>query len=282
MTPVERAQLAMMLEVTASPKPGNVDRCHDYEGTRLEHFLASAILARPALERAAGCGGGLGEVLREAVRLTTTHRGGNTHFGAFILLVPLLRGGDIPGAVEAVRATTVEDALEFYRAFSLVKVRMLPGDPLDVADPRALDTIRERGLTLLGIMEHSLEHDMVAREWVTGFPLTRRAADLLRRTGCGRQGVVETFLHLLSTEIDTFIVKEHGKAVAGEVRRRAGEVLAGKEELAAFDANCIARGINPGSTADILIAGIYIALGEGWEWDCPEKGKTRSSLSTGA
>ncbi|MDD1663513.1 MAG: triphosphoribosyl-dephospho-CoA synthase, partial [Methanomicrobiales archaeon] len=58
MTPVERAQMAMVLEVTAYPKPGNVDRCHDYEGTVLEHFLASAILARPALERAAGCGGG--------------------------------------------------------------------------------------------------------------------------------------------------------------------------------------------------------------------------------
>ncbi|WP_394339345.1 triphosphoribosyl-dephospho-CoA synthase, partial [Methanoculleus sp. UBA331] len=30
-----------MLEVCAYPKPGNVDRCHDYSGTRLEHFLAS-------------------------------------------------------------------------------------------------------------------------------------------------------------------------------------------------------------------------------------------------
>ncbi|MGE5831377.1 MAG: triphosphoribosyl-dephospho-CoA synthase [Methanomicrobiales archaeon] len=271
MTPVERAQMAMMLEVTAYPKPGNVDRCHDYEGTRLEHFLASSILARPALERAAGCGGGIGEILRQAVRLTTSHSGGNTHFGAFILLVPLLRGVDIPGAMEAVRGTTVEDSLEFYRAFSETKVRVLPGDPLDITDPHALDTIREKGLTLLDIMIHSMEHDMVAREWVTGFPLTRKAADLLHRSGCGRQGLVDTFLGLLSTETDTFIVKEHGETVAGEVRRRAGEVLAGRENLEVFDADCIARGINPGSTADILIAGIYIALGEGWEWDCSGK-----------
>jgi triphosphoribosyl-dephospho-CoA synthase len=271
MTPVERAQLAMMLEVTASPKPGNVDRCHDYEGTRLEHFLASAILARPALEKAAGGEGGLGAVFREAVALAAAHGGGNTHFGALILLIPLLRGGDIPGAIRSVQETTVDDAVEFYRAFSLTKVRMLPGDPLDVADPRALDTIRERNLTLLDIMEHSKEHDMVAREWVTGFPLTRRAADLLHASGCGPAGIVEAFLRLLSSGIDTFIVKEHGPLVAGEVRRRAGEVLAGREDLEAFDAECIARGINPGSTADIIIAGIYIALGEGWEWDCSGK-----------
>jgi triphosphoribosyl-dephospho-CoA synthase len=264
--------MAMMIEVTAYPKPGNVDRNHDFEGTRLEHFLASAIFARPALEKAAGGLGGLGEVFREAVRLTAAHGGGNTHFGAFILLVPLLRGGDIPGAIRAVRASTVEDALEFYRAFSLTKVRMLPGDPLDVTDPRALDTIRERGLTLLDVMEHSKEHDMVAREWVAGFPLTRKAADLLHESGCGRKGVVDAFLRLLATETDTFIVKEHGQLVAGEVRRRAGEVLAGREDLAAFDAECIARGVNPGSLADILIAGFYIALGEGWEWDCSGKG----------
>jgi triphosphoribosyl-dephospho-CoA synthase len=271
MTPVERAQMAMVLEVTASPKPGNVDRCHDYEGTRLEHFLASSILVRPALEKAAAGGGGLGEVFREAVGLTTSHGGGNTHFGAFILLIPLLRGGDIPGAVRAVQESTVEDAVAFYKAFSLVKVRTLPGDPLDVADPRALDAIRERGLTLLDIMEHSREHDMVAREWVNGFTLTRRAADLLHASGCGREGVVEAFLRLLAREVDTFIVKEHGPAVAEEVRKRAGEILGGQGDLAAFDTECIARGINPGSTADVIIGGIYIALGEGWAWDCSGK-----------
>ena len=271
MTPVERAQLAMVLEVTASPKPGNVDRCHDYEGTLLEHFLASAILARPALERAAGCEGGIGEILHEAVRLTTAHRGGNTHFGAFILLIPLLRGGDIQGAIRAVNETTVEDAVSFYQAFSLTKVRMLPGDPLDVADPRAPDLIRERGMTLFDIMDHSRENDMVAREWVNGFRLTRKAADELHRVGCGKEGIVGTFLSLLSTGIDTFIVKEHGMAVAEEVREKAAEVLAGRGDLGAFDAGCIARGINPGSTADIIIAAIYIALGEGWEWDCSGK-----------
>jgi triphosphoribosyl-dephospho-CoA synthase len=170
-----------------------------------------------------------------------------------------------------VNETTVEDAVDFYRAFSLTKVRMLPGDPLDVADPRALDFIRERGMSLLDVMDHSKEHDMVAREWVNGFALTKRAAGLLHGAGCGREGVVETFLRLLAAETDTFIVKEHGPVVAGEVKRRAAEVLRGNEDLEAFDAECIARGINPGSTADIVIAAIYIALGEGWEWDCSRK-----------
>jgi len=56
----ERAQMAMMLEVCAYPKPGNVDRCHDYPDTRLEHFLASAIMVRPVFDEAEKTGGRVG------------------------------------------------------------------------------------------------------------------------------------------------------------------------------------------------------------------------------
>jgi triphosphoribosyl-dephospho-CoA synthase len=103
---------------------------------------------------------------------------------------------------------------------------------------------------------------------VEGFPLTRRAADLLHARGCGRGAIVAAFLELLATVPDTFIVKKHGMAVAEETMRKAAEVRAGTRDLAAFDRECIDRGINPGSLADILIAGIYVALGEGWRWEC--------------
>jgi triphosphoribosyl-dephospho-CoA synthase len=35
-----------------------------------------------------------------------------------------------------------------------------------------------------------------------------------------------------------------------------------------FDIYCLDKGINPGSVADIVIAGIFVALMEGWRWDC--------------
>ncbi len=117
----ERAQLALMLEVTAFPKPGNVDRCHDYPDTRLEHFLASVIFSRPSLEEAASGRGRIGEIIGHAARQTNVHNGGNTHFGAFILLIPLLYGGDIEGAKRAVVRTDVSDAVAFYKAFALTR-----------------------------------------------------------------------------------------------------------------------------------------------------------------
>ena len=267
MRSAERAQLAMMLEVCAFPKPGNVDRCHDYPETHLEHFLASTILARPALEEAETGRGRIGEILHHAVQQTSCHKGGNTHFGAFILLIPLVYGRSIQGAMNAIGQTDTSDAVAFYRAFGLTKVHTYSEDELDVNDPKSLALLRDREMTLLDVMQHSAAHDMVAREWVLGFPLTRRGADLLKHFGMGRQAIVQMFVTLLAQEPDTFIVKKHGTIVAQETMRKARDVLDGKETLANFDQDCIDRNINPGSIADITIAAIYIALSEGWEWD---------------
>jgi triphosphoribosyl-dephospho-CoA synthase len=257
----------MMLEVCAYPKPGNVDRCHDYETTRLEHFLASTIYSRPALEEAELGQGRIGEIIRHAVSATSCHGGGNTHFGAFILLIPLVYGGDIPGAIKAVGKTDVSDAVAFYRAFRMTDVRMHSGDELDVNDPSSLQKLRDRDMTLLDVMQHSTKNDMIAREWVTGFPLTRCGADLLKTSGSGREAIVQAFLTLLASEPDTFIIKEHGVDAAMQTVMRARDVIDGKNSIQEFDAELIGKGINPGSIADIIIASIYVALGEGWEWD---------------
>lgn len=263
----ERAQLAMMLEVTAFPKPGNVDRCHDFRDTKLEHFLASMILVRPAFEKAREPGAQVGDLILEAVTRTNVHSGGNTHFGAFILLVPLLMGGDIPGAVNVVHATTVDDAVSFYRAFGMTQVRVLSTDELDINDPEAVDLLKSRKLTLFNVMEHSAGNDMVAREWVNGFAATRKGVDLLQQHGSGRESIVTTFLELLASDPDTFVAKKHGAGVARHIREMAQEVCNGTRNITEFDQECIDSGVNPGSTADIMIASIYVALGEGWQWD---------------
>jgi triphosphoribosyl-dephospho-CoA synthase len=258
----------MVLEVLASPKPGNVDRCHDYPETRLEHFLVSTLAVRPTLEAAEARAAGLGALFEDAVTATACHSGGNTHFGAFILLVPLVYGAGISGAVDAIRATTVDDAVAFYRAFSKTRVRVNAADDLDVNDPSALKTLRERGLTLFDVMAHSADRDMVAREWVNRFALCRRGADALLADPHPRTAVRRVFLSLLSTELDTFIIKKHGEPLARETRKKAAAVERGEHSVAELDAWCIDRGVNPGSIADITIGAIYLSLGQGWRWDC--------------
>ena len=94
-------QLAIMLEVS-SPKPGNVSFASSFEGTRVEHFLASAVAAGPTFQEAAYLGTsvaekrldvgkvGLGELIRDcAVDVNAWQRGGNTILGTVMLFVPI-------------------------------------------------------------------------------------------------------------------------------------------------------------------------------------------------
>ncbi|MCW4031085.1 MAG: triphosphoribosyl-dephospho-CoA synthase, partial [Candidatus Bathyarchaeota archaeon] len=94
-------ELALLLEVT-SAKPGNVTLTAGFEGTRIEHFLASAVAAESMFEEAARRGievsenklsvrdVGIGQVIKKcAVEINAWQKGGNTLLGTVILFVPI-------------------------------------------------------------------------------------------------------------------------------------------------------------------------------------------------
>jgi triphosphoribosyl-dephospho-CoA synthase len=176
-------------------------------------------------------------------------------------------GGTIQDAFKLVQTTTIEDAILFYDAFAHTAVRVNESDELDINDPLVAEKLRERGMTLYDVMAYSAENDMVAREWVNGFSLTRITADRIKEDGRGRDAIPAVFLSLLSLEPDTFIAKKFGVECAREVCTLAGKVSSGDMTLFEFDDYCIREGINPGSLADIMIAGLFVAISEGWEWD---------------
>jgi len=277
-SPAENAQLALLLEVAGTPKPGNVDRHRDLADLRFDHFLAGTVGARDGLERAAE-GEAVGAAFERAVAGMSTQRGGNTQFGCLLLLVPLIKaaanGSVTPvGVGSVVESTTVEDAVDFYRAFEHVDVAV--GDPppeadeLDVRRGRdAAETLRRRSLTLYDIMALSADPDDRigdgnAREWVSDFERTFRAADaLLTDEGPVGDRTARVFLDLLAEQPDTLVATNHGEAVAREVSERAAAVdgdLTAAEELAD---EFVEKGYNPGTTADITAAALFVALERG-------------------
>jgi len=275
------AQLAMLLEVSATPKPGNIDRDHNYSDTRFEHFLASAIGVYPVLEKAARSNSGVGSLIHEAVLESKRwQKGGNTHFGAFLLLIPLVMAAGRCDSTKClkeqvqtvVRETTVADAIELYRAFSEAKVKVKPVDDLSLGDIASLDKIKERVLTLFRLMEISSGYDMIAKEWKNGFQKTFECAssikDKVRKYGIN-DSVVLAFMELLSRNRDTFIQTKFDSKKAEEISLRAKEIMKKggidkiRDEIRSFDEELLREGVNPGSTADIIIAGLFIALFEG-------------------
>ena len=270
------AELALLLEVTGTPKPGNVDRHHEYEDLRFEHFVTGAVGARPGLELAADPSVPLGEAFETAIEGMAQQSGGNTQFGAILLLTPLVRaaavgGLDAESARAVVDATTVEDTIAFYRAFEHVDVAVddpPPGmEPLDVRrGSDATPAIEERDLTWAALMADSAEVDGVAAEWTSGFPRAFATADrLLDDTGPVADRASRAFVELLATEVDTFVVTQHDQETAREVRDRAEQVLTGDESADALAEEFVERAINPGTTADIVAAGLFIALERGLE-----------------
>lgn len=292
------AQLAMLLEVSAHPKPGNIDRDHDYEGTTFEHFLSSSVAVYPILEEAAAKEHGIGKSVHKAVLESSAwQKGGNTHFGAFLLLFPLaMAAGKLirnckeltpenltEEAFYIVKETDVEDAIQFYMSFGPAGVKVRKVDEFDLSDAKAIGEINENCTTLYQLMEISSSYDLIASEWTSSFKRCSQCARIITRemstngtlihSGYSRINhvIVYAFLKILSDNVDTFIETKYDMIIAEEVSARARMISYKLEDsgynmenilpdICNFDTELLARGINPGSTADIMIGGLFIAL----------------------
>jgi len=269
-------QLAILLEVSAYPKPGNVHRTADFEGTRYEHFLASAVTLVPHFGYAAKRGVmvhggkhdfndiGVGKIIKEAaVDVASRQHGGNTVLGSTILLVPIAVAAGIAFAEgkvsinklrrnlkSVVVSTTPEDAVQLYEAISVAHPGGLGKAPkLDVTEAVSRQKIRKDKVSLYDVFKISAPWDSVSSEWVNnyhitfdiGYPsLTRQ----LKETKDINTASVHTFLKILSEVPDTLIARKAGAAKAKEVSNQARKVLElgglatskGKDALLEFDA----------------------------------------------
>ncbi|WP_336329801.1 triphosphoribosyl-dephospho-CoA synthase [Haloarcula sp. CGMCC 1.2071] len=271
----QNAQLALLLEVSGTPKPGNVDREREYDDLRFEHFMAGAVGARPGLDRAAAADP-IGPAFETAVEGMAAQSGGNTQFGALLVLTPLAAAAAdrrlSPSDVDAVvHETTVDDAAAFYRAFEHVDVAVDdPPDglePLDVRRGRdAILELRAREMTLFDVMASSADVDGVAAEWVSGFERVFEASEwLLDGSGPVADRASDVFIELLAAEPDTFIVTRQDRETAEEVQRRAQAVLDGAETATDLAEEFVERDINPGTTADLVAGALFVALERGLE-----------------
>jgi triphosphoribosyl-dephospho-CoA synthase len=273
------AQLACLLEASA-PKPGNVSPGRHFADTRYEDFLASAAAIGQPL---AGAGTRpVGSTVRLAIEATARWTRSNTNLGIVLLLAPIARAALVEAADRDLRsvlggvldATTVDDARDVYAAIR----RAAPGglgraETQDVAD--------EPSLPLVDVMRLAATRDGIAREYGSTFEITFEtgvpALERARRDGLPwDDAVVETFLTLLAAVPDTHVARRAGEEIAADVSRRARDVLdaggvrseAGRRAIEIMDRALRDGGHskNPGTTADLTAAAIFVALLGGASW----------------
>jgi triphosphoribosyl-dephospho-CoA synthase len=278
------AQVACFLEATA-PKPGNVSPGVSFADTTYAEFLASAAAIGHPLGTAAARP--LGETILLSVEATRRWTNANTNLGIVLLLAPLARAAGLDHAdaaaipldelrrslAKVLAESTIDDARRAYDAIRLAS----PGG-LGTAD--AQDVAGAPTVTLAEAMRLAAHRDGIASEYATHFHATFEiAAPVLcagRNDGLSwNDAIVETFLTLLASQPDTHIARRAGAAMARDVTDRAAEVArlggvrtpAGREAIARLDASLRAEGnlANPGTTADITAASIFVVLlAGGW------------------
>ncbi|MEL9940573.1 MAG: triphosphoribosyl-dephospho-CoA synthase [Ignisphaera sp.] len=293
---------AIILEVAAYPKPGNVHRARDFSDTRFEDFLITGVVGHHYISKAVarGC-----KIARDGKRIRVlvgdliegimrdykhVSGGGNTCLGSSLLLLPMavasgyiLCSGE-PVNIQGICSTSVKilqqystvlDSIHFYNAIRIARpsyIRKEDGvvDPPNVWDKDYKARLRRGGYTLWHILLHSSKWDMVSHEIVNGYPRSQTNVFFLRnrlnKHGDWNRAVVETYLFQLSRELDSLVVRKHGVAVARMVMGRAAKLLetcqkdfgACSSSLNDFDKELGNLGVNPGSTADIIVSTIAL------------------------
>ncbi|MCW4017118.1 MAG: triphosphoribosyl-dephospho-CoA synthase [Candidatus Bathyarchaeota archaeon] len=250
-------QTAILFEVTSN-KPGNVTPTTGFEGTRIEHFLASAVAAQAAFEEAAKRGVavfegkleisqvGVGELIKTCVAdIAGWQRGGNTLLGPVMLFVPLASAAGMTSHnekgefdVQKLRAnlkltaesTTSTDAVCLYEAIDIAQPSGLNEAPeLDVKDSASKQRLLNEKVSLFDVLKLGKGYDDVSYEWVTNFAITFELAypylwEQLKTQSVG-DAVLQGSLKILSQRPDTFIARKAGKEKACQVSADAQEIL---------------------------------------------------------
>ena len=276
--------IACSLEASA-PKPGNVHPLVDYPDLSHAELVAAGSAIASVLDSAASRRPGA--TIRAAVEASRSVTRSNANLGIVLAVTPLaaVPAGTTPtpAAAKAVLATLgPEDARDCYEAINMAR-------PGGMGRRGRWDVAGEPPADLLAAMRDSADRDQIARLWARGYePLfAGLVADLERELLSGHDvgtAIVRGFLRQLAREPDSLIARKHGMTVAAAVSARAADVLAAglaawPEAVHAFERDLWSgRGfagfvpppggarpgtINPGTTADLVAAALYVLLATG-------------------
>lgn len=252
-----------------APKPGNVHVFADGHRMTADDFVRSAQAAAGPL---AAAGARVGARILGAVEATFAAVGANTNLGIVLLCAPLAAAAeaqspDLRASLAGVlRGLDVGDATFAFRAIA----RASPGG-LGRAEKH--DVFAPATVTLREAMAEAANRDRIALQYVSGFadvfdlgePLF--AAYLAASSG-RRLATLAAFLGFLAAFPDSHIARKHGVAVAGQIQRdayalqRRAQAARSLDDilptLLSWDAELKQAGINPGTSADLTVATVFV------------------------
>ncbi|WP_407453070.1 triphosphoribosyl-dephospho-CoA synthase [Methanobrevibacter sp.] len=276
------AQIASALEVSGYPKPGNVHRTRDYSDMVFEDFVISGIVIGDAIREACTDvdveNPKLGKYILQAVAETDKWIKNNTNLGIVMMTTPIAVAAAISDSFDEIREnvkllmgnTSVDDACDLYDAINIADAGgMGDQDEYDVASDNAKNELRENNQTMYDVLKISAPWDMLAHEMTSDMPAVFEIGYptyyKLVQEKSKNEACVLTFLTILSQVPDTLISRKYGSDEALKISMMTRDLLNLKDEsdfgerLKEFDDFLFKNKYNPGTTADLTAASIFVS-----------------------
>lgn len=251
-------------------KPGNVHIFADGHGMVVDDFVRSAAAAAEVIAKPETS---VGQRILDAVDASWDEVGCNTNLGIVLLCAPLIHAalhGDKPTLRERVkevlRGLTVGDAELAYRAIQRAS-------PAGLGESARHDVRQAPSVTLLDAMREAEQRDRIAWQYAHGFADVfdlgaSRYHEAVSRWGWSAWAATAVYLGFLASFCDSHIARKHGDEIAQHVRSEAvahEQALLSldnpknyQRELLRYDADLKARGLNPGTSADLTVATLLV------------------------
>lgn len=269
----QAATLACLIEASV-PKVGNVHRGSDFEDSTFYDFAVSAVAIGHIFDFAEQYS--VGELVFRSVQATQQLVGTNTNLGMILLMAPLAKCNldSGPGIREVLDALTDTDRDHVLNAIRLAKPGGL-GD-VDSHDVRRPDQASQLGLVEL--MQLAKDRDTIAKQYVEDFQdvfdfVVPTLIEELDEKRSLPDSMCHAQLRILARIPDTLITRKCGQEISDKCSQHAErilrECLPGTDEYHSaiadldFWLRCDGHRRNPGTTADLIAAGLFYGIRSG-------------------
>jgi len=240
---------------------------------------------------------GIGNFIYSAIKDSFKWQsGGNVNLGIILLFAPIsaaagyilkdeiIRVNDlIQVAKKAIKHTTPKDAVSAYRSirYSMTDKVLGAVSDLDVSERSSITQILRDKINLYEVFMKCAERDTICKEWVSGYDITAKKGypylvEAIKSSSNINTATIDTFLYLLSENPDSLIVRKSGLTTAKLVSDRARKILdnggygteMGRNLTEKLDLELQGTNgsLNPGTTADLTAASLFLLLLNGWRY----------------
>ena len=251
-------------------KPGNVNLLSSHKDTKAQDYLDSAILSSEELFNQ---NYSLGKRILESVNVTRSQVNVNTNLGIILLCAPVIQSYidfnnlDLrEGIKKTLSTTSIKDTHDLCAAINI-------SSPGGLGDSDMYDTASYPNASIKQIMDYSQEYDRISYQYSHNFSdifdfIIPKLEFLNQRYESLDISLSLLFIEILAKIPDSHISRKFGDKIAKKTSNNAHDLLKILDRehdpdylakaLNNLDYEYKKKGINPGTTADLLVASLMI------------------------